>query len=265
MSTKTFPTCEQVINFPVAADSFETQVELILNWAQQRLSRVICVANVHMLMEAHSNPGFAQVLYGADMLTPDGMPLVWTMNLLSKRRHDRVCGMDLLRATCKQAEVRKIKVFFLGTEASTLSKMRARLEKEFPNLAIAGMDPLPFRALTPEEDQQVIQKINDSGANLLFVALGCPKQEIWMQQHRGKINAAMLGLGGVFPIYAGLKKHAPRWVQRSGLEWLYRLLQEPGRLWKRYSSTIPPFIVLSLKQITICRVKGRLYRTFNEN
>jgi N-acetylglucosaminyldiphosphoundecaprenol N-acetyl-beta-D-mannosaminyltransferase len=115
------------------------------------------------------------------------------------------------------------------------------------------MEPLPFRRLNPQEDAAIVEKINHSGAGIVFVSLGCPKQESWMSEHQGKINTVMIGLGGVFPIYAGLHKWAPLWVRRLGLEWLYRLLQEPRRLWKRYYQTIPPFIYLALKQLLTVR------------
>lgn len=254
--------CEPVLGFSIAASSFTDQIDLIMQWGHQRLSRVVCVANVHMLMEARWNPKFANVLRCADLLTPDGMPLVWTLNLLRKSAHDRVAGMYILREVCLRAEQTNLGVYFLGTDADTLAKMRQRLRQEFPSLNIAGMEPLPFRSLTAEEDRQVVNRINESRAGILFVALGCPKQEVWMHQHHQKIQATMVGLGGVFPIYAGIKKHAPQWVQTSGLEWLYRLLQEPGRLWKRYALTIPPFVYLSAKQVVVTRVHRRLNRVF---
>jgi len=265
MSNRSSLVSEQVLGFSIATNPFHEQINLIMQWGQQRLSRVVCVANVHMLMEARWNPAFARVLCGADMLTPDGMPLVWTLNLLRKSTHDRVAGMYILREVCKRASATGMGVYFLGTDAPTLAKIRQRLNQEFPNLVIAGMEPLPFRPLTPEEDQQVVQAINDSQAGVVFIALGCPKQEIWMHQHKHKIQAAMVGIGGVFPIYAGIKKHAPSWVQDSGLEWLYRLIQEPGRLWKRYFSTIPPFIYLSAKQVVTTRVNRRLSQVFDSH
>ncbi|HSM83959.1 MAG TPA: WecB/TagA/CpsF family glycosyltransferase [Nodosilinea sp.] len=260
MSSKTTPVCEQILGFSVAANPFHDQINLIMQWGQQRLSRVVCVANVHMLMEARWDPAFARVLWGADLLTPDGMPLVWTLNMLRKRAHDRVAGMYILREVCERAQASGMGVYFLGTDDITLAGMRQRLNREFPNLVIAGMEPLPFRPLTAEEDRQVVKTINDSQAGIVFVALGCPKQEMWMFQHKHKIRAAMVGIGGVFPIYAGVKKHAPQWVQESGLEWFYRLSQEPGRLWKRYLKTIPPFVYLSARQVVTTRLHRRLNR-----
>lgn len=256
--------CEDILGFSIATQSFVEQVELMMHWAQQRLSRVICVANVHMLMEAYWNPSFASVLHSADLLTPDGMPLVWTLNLIRKSRHDRVAGMDILRETCRQASALGMGVYFIGSDADTLGKMQQQLKQDFPNLVIAGMHPLPFRPLTPEEDRQVVEHINQSQTGFVFVSLGCPKQELWMHQHRHQVQAVMVGLGGVFPIYAGLRKHAPEWVRTSGLEWLYRLVQEPGRLWKRYRTTIPPFVYLSVKQVVTTRVSRRLNRMFGD-
>lgn len=248
------PPSHSVIGSPITALSFDAQIELMLDWASDRLSKVVCVANVHMLMEAKAHSEFASVLSNADLVTPDGMPLVWIMNLTSARCQDRVAGMDILMALCQQASTKEVSVFFLGSEPAILDRIRSRLQQEFPDLQIAGMEPLPFRPLTPEEDEIMIQKINQSGAGIVLVSLGCPKQEFWMNQHKGKVQAVMIGLGGVFPVYAGIHKWAPLWIRRLGLEWLYRLIQEPRRLWRRYFATIPPFIYLATKQILATRL-----------
>lgn len=240
---------QSVIGFPVTAETFDTQINTMLGWARQRLSKVVCVANVHMLIEAKADETFAQVLYQADMLTPDGMPLVWVTSRLRKRQQDRVAGMDILLSLCKKAAGDNISIFFLGSTPDVLWGMEQRLKKEFPTLKIAGMVSPPFRPLTRDEDEALVKEINDSGAGMVFVSLGCPKQERWMDAHKDRVKAVMVGLGGVFPIFAGEKKWAPVWVQKSGLEWLYRLAQEPGRLWKRYAKTIPLFLVLAFKQI----------------
>jgi len=129
---------------------------------------------------------------------------------------------------------------------------------------VAGMQPLPFHSPTAEEDRQVVAQINHSQAGVVFVSLGCPKQEVWMHQHRDRIEAVMVGLGGVFPIYAGILKRAPDWMRAAGLEWLFRLRQEPRRLWKRYATTIPPFVYLSVKQVVTTRVSRRLTRMFGD-
>lgn len=244
----TLPT-QTVIGFPITALSFEAHIDLITRWARKRSAKAVCVANVHMLMEAHTNPEFAEVLHQADLVTPDGMPLVWVMKWLTRQRQDRVAGMDLLLALCQRLSAENVSVFFLGSEQSTLDRMRRRLHCDFPDLIIAGMKPLPFRPQTVEEDEAILQMVNQSGAGVLFVSLGCPKQEYWINQHKGRIHAVMIGVGGAFPVYAGVQKWAPIWVRQSGLEWLFRLIQEPKRLWRRYYRTIPPFIYLALKQV----------------
>lgn len=247
-----FPVAQHTINVigsAVTALAFDAQIETMLSWASAKLSKVVCVANVHMLTEAYWHPEFAAILKSADIVAPDGMPLVWMMKLLGARYQNRVAGMDILLSLCKQAPQRNLSVFFLGSEARILEKIRTKLEQEFPELNIAGMEPLPFRPLTQEEDEAIAQKINASGATLVLVSLGCPKQEYWMNQHKDKIQAVMIGLGGVFPILAGVHKRAPLWVRQAGLEWCYRLIQEPRRLWRRYTQTIPPFIWLAFKQL----------------
>ncbi len=233
----------------VTALPVDDQIAIMLDWASRQESKLVCVANVHMLIEAYEHTEFASILENADLVTPDGMPLVWMMRLMGVRDQERVAGLDILLALCQLAPLQNISIFFLGCENDVLSRIRARLESEFPSLQIAGMEPLPFRPLTQAEDNAVIQKINESGAGFVLVALGCPKQEYWMAQHKGKIQAVMVGLGGAFPMYAGIFKRAPRWMQKLGLEWLYRLSQEPGRLWSRYWHTNKIFIGLAIKQL----------------
>ena len=245
---------QSVVGFPVSTLSFDEQVNTIMTWAKNCQSKVVCVSNVHMLMEGQWHADFARVLAGADLLTPDGMPLVWMASLLKGQSQERVAGMELMRSLCERAQTMNVSIFFLGATDETLVEIRARLAQEFPLLQIAGMVSPPFRPLSIEEDGAIVRQINQSGAGLLFVSLGCPKQEKWMYERRGKIKATMVGLGGAFPVYAGVKQWAPEWIRNNGLEWLYRLLQEPGRLWKRYVSTIPPFIWLAAKQV----VKARL-------
>lgn len=241
-----------VLNSPITSLCLEEQIFLMLKWARTRESRSVCLANVHMIMEAYWNQNFAQVLKSADLVSPDGMPLVWMLRKLGISDQNRVAGMDVFLNLCELAQQSRISVFFLGSQTEILEKIKQRLTREFPALQVAGMEALPFRPLADvmkTEDEEVVDKINKSGAGLLFVCLGCPKQEFWISRHRGKIKAVMIGLGAVFPTYAGIYRHAPRYIRELGLEWLYRLCQEPSRLWNRYSQTIPPFVYLALKQI----------------
>lgn len=246
-----------VISSPVTALVFEQQIEVMVEWAKERLSKVVCVANVHMLMEAHLDHKFKSILENADIVTPDGMPLVWMMRLLGAKAQDRVAGLDIFHSVCHKAAIEGVSIYLVGSTSEVLTEMKARLRKDFPNLKVS-LAPLPFRPLTEAEDIELIQEINDSGAGFVMVALGCPKQEKWMAQHRGKLNAVMIGLGGAFLVYAGLHKRAPKWIRDMGFEWLYRLLQEPKRLWKRYGKTIPPFLVLAVQQLMM---RSRLQRS----
>jgi N-acetylglucosaminyldiphosphoundecaprenol N-acetyl-beta-D-mannosaminyltransferase len=238
-----------IINTPVTALSFDQHITVITSWIKERACKVVCVANVHMLMEARWNVELQTVLEEADLVTPDGMPLVWMMRCLGVRPQDRVAGMDIFLAICQAAVQQDFSVYLLGSTQDILDKMQARLKKDFPGLKLVGLESPPFRPMTESEDKDLVDRINGSGAGVTFISLGCPKQECWMAAHYGKIKSVMIGIGGVFPVYAGVKKHAPKWVRDSGLEWLYRLLQEPRRLFKRYLKTIPPFIWLALIQL----------------
>ncbi|XHX77706.1 MAG: WecB/TagA/CpsF family glycosyltransferase [Stenomitos frigidus ULC029] len=240
---------QSVIGFPVAALPLDAHIALMLQWAKNFSSKVVCIANVHMLVEAYRNPDFARVLQGADLVAPDGMPLVWMLKLMGVKNQDRVAGIDVLLALCEAACSESVSIFFLGSQVTVLQKMRERLMTDFPTLQIAGMESLPFRPMTAAEDTAIVQMLNASGAGIVLVALGCPKQETWMAKHHGSVQAVMVGLGGAFPVYAGIQKRAPQLVRNLGFEWFYRLIQEPKRLWGRYSSTIPIFVWLALKQL----------------
>ena len=250
---RSLPT-QNVTGFPISALSFDDQVDAIMQWAIARSSKVVCVSNVHMLMEGHWQREFARVLVNADLLTPDGMPLAWMTGLMKGQPQDRVAGMELMLALCAQAQETGVSVFFLGSTSEMLETIRQKLAGDFPNLQVVGTVSPPFRELSEAEDEAIAAQINESGAGLVFVSLGCPKQERWMGRHRGQVQAVMVGLGGAFSVYVGEKKWAPVWVRKYGLEWCYRLLQEPRRLWRRYASTIPPFLWLAFKQVVKVRL-----------
>jgi N-acetylglucosaminyldiphosphoundecaprenol N-acetyl-beta-D-mannosaminyltransferase len=249
--SRSVTSAKTLIGLPVTALPFREQMSLVLKWAHRHESRVVCVANVHMLVEARRDAMMSRILCNSDLVTPDGMPLVWMLRLLGSRNQDRVAGVDILVETCTRAAEVGTSVYFLGSDNTTLQKLCHRLGHEIPTLKIAGFDTLPFFRDFSEivEDHARIRAVNDSGAGIVFVSLGCPKQERWMHRHKDKINAVMIGLGGAFPVYAGLQQRAPQWVRRSGLEWMYRLIQEPRRLWKRYATTIPSFMWLAIRQL----------------
>jgi N-acetylglucosaminyldiphosphoundecaprenol N-acetyl-beta-D-mannosaminyltransferase len=181
------------------------------------------------------------------------MPLVWTLRLLGKKDQTRVYGPTLTLSLVAACEEQNLPVGFYGGASDILSGLSENLKQKFPRLKVNYLFSPPFRELTEEEDAQIVKAINDSGARVLFIGLGCPKQEYWMIAHREKIHAVMLGVGAAFDFIAGKKSQAPSWMQRVGLEWLYRLLQEPRRLGRRYLYHNPRFVFLILRQLIFKR------------
>lgn len=224
----------QVISTWVTSASYRQFINEIVHRARAQQSAYVCFANVHMLMEAYYDPEFSCVVNQADLVAPDGRPLSVLMRLQYGLRQDRVCGMDLLPDLLRTAAAQDLSVYFYGSTQETLDAIQRRLEQEHPTLRIAGLESPPFRPLTVEEDRAAVERINASGAHLVFVSLGCPKQERWMADHRGQVHACMLGLGQAFLTYAGTEKRLPRWARDFALEWAYRLYLEPKRLWRRY-------------------------------
>lgn len=250
---------KRLITIDVSTAPYLSFVVNILVTAGQQESSYVCVANVHMLIEAYKDPQFESVVNNADIVTPDGMPLAKGLKLLCGINQDRVAGMDLLPDLLSNAEKDGLKVFFYGGTPEMQKTTEEYVGKTYPRLKTTGFHSPPFRPLTQEEEQEVIQTINDSETNLVFVALGCPKQERWMASMKGRINACMIGIGGALPVMVGLQKRAPQWMQKFSLEWLYRLYQEPGRLWKRYLYTNSLFLILFAKEYFRVKVlkKGR--------
>ena len=243
---------KEVINIPLTCVPFDEQMMLILRWAKMRASRAVCLANVHMLMEAERNASYRKVLHQADLVTPDGKPLVLMLRRLGILHQNQVAGMDVFENLCDLAQQAGISVYFLGSTEDILDKMKHRISQDYPILKVAGMKSIPFMSvdeIRATRDESLIEEINNSGAGIVFVCLGCPKQEVWMSQYQGYIKGVMIGVGAVFAMYAGLTPRAPHLIQEAGMEWLYRLVQEPRRLWHRYSSTIPPFMYLAAKQL----------------
>lgn len=223
--------------------------ETLVEKALRNESDYACLANVHMLVETRKNASFADTVNKASVIMPDGKPLTWAMRLLYGIRQERVPGMQMLPDVLTLAEKQKVPVFFYGGSEEMLKKASEVMPQKFPDLPIAGMYSPPFRPLTPQEETEVIDRINGSGAKLVVVILGCPKQERWMQSMRGRVQAYMVGLGGAMPVLLGMQKRAPEWMQRYGFEWLHRLVQEPRRLFKRYAVTNSVFLWLLVKAL----------------
>lgn len=238
----------KVLTSLISTGTFNDFTENIFRLTEEKQSSYVCFANVHMVIEAYKDKSFNKILNEADIATPDGAPLSKVMWLIDKFRQERVCGMDILPVLLKEAADKGKSVYFYGSTDDVLNAMINKINAELPQLKVAGVYSPPFRTLTTAEDQEIIENINQSKADLVFVALGCPKQEKWMAAHKGKVNACMLGVGQAFLVYAGLEKRLPQWARDLSLEWLYRLYLEPNRLWKRYLTSNSQFVYLCLKQ-----------------
>lgn len=238
-----------VLRQRVDVTSYDDAAGRVSAWARAGESRYVCVSNVHMVMEGYDDADYQRVVNGADMVTPDGVPLVWALRLMGVRHASRVYGPDLTPAVCERAAAEGIPVGFYGGSDAALEGAVARLSERFPGLRVAYRHSPPFRAVTPEEDAATVAAINASGARILFIGLGCPKQERWMAEHRGRVNAVMLGVGAAFDFIAGTKRQAPRFLMKIGMEWAFRFATEPRRLARRYLYHNPRYVAYLLRQL----------------
>jgi N-acetylglucosaminyldiphosphoundecaprenol N-acetyl-beta-D-mannosaminyltransferase len=238
----------RILRTRVDATSYRHATDQVLDWAAAGESRYVCVATVNNLIEGCDDPGYNAIMEAADLVTPDGMPLVWGLRLLGVPGASRVYGPDLTPLVCQEAARRGIPVGFYGGRDDVLDDLAAALAGRFPGLRIVYRWSPPFRALTAEEEARVRDDLRRSGARVLFVGLGTPKQERWMADHKD-LPLVMLGVGAAFDFLSGRKRQAPPALQRLGLEWLYRLVHEPRRLWRRYLYRNPRFVALFAAQL----------------
>ena len=238
-----------VLGVGVSAINMAMAISTVDNWIEKRSRRYICVTDVHGIMQSVRNQAFRRIHNAAGLVTPDGMPLVWLLKLAGHRNADRVYGPDLMLDLFRHAERRGYRHFLYGSSNQTLERLRATLARRFPGASIVGWISPPFRPLSEDEDRAIISSINDSGADIVWIGLGTPKQERWMAEHRDALAAPVLiGVGAAFDFHAGMIRQAPRLLQRSGLEWLFRICMEPRRLWRRYLTNVPSFILRILAQ-----------------
>jgi N-acetylglucosaminyldiphosphoundecaprenol N-acetyl-beta-D-mannosaminyltransferase len=247
-TTSIQPVVRSILGVNISVSSYDQTIANALRWAAERQSRAIFFANVHVVMEAFDDPLFAQCLNEADMVNADGMPLVWALRLLGEGSAQRVYGPDSTLAMLVAAERTGVLVGFYGSSPLVLKSLIRRAQLRHPNLKVVFHESPPFRELTYDEDAAAVDRINRAEVELLFVGLGCPKQEKWIASHVGRIPAVMLGVGAAFDFLGGSKPQAPRWMMRSGLEWLFRLVCEPRRLAVRYLRHNPRFIGLFAMQ-----------------
>ncbi|MBI1794653.1 MAG: WecB/TagA/CpsF family glycosyltransferase [Chloroflexi bacterium] len=240
---------KNILGIHVNPTSYMEATRQISTWAKAGESRYVCAANVHMVMEAYDALDFRDIVNAADLVTPDGMPLVWILRRQGNSNQTRVYGPDLTLEVIAASTAEKIPVGFYGGTPDALDAMICMFKSKYPALQVAYAYSPPFRPLTVDEDADVVNHIKQSGARIIFVGLGCPRQERWMAAHKGQVLAVMLGVGAAFDFHSGSKRQAPKWMQAVGLEWLFRLIQEPQRLWRRYFIYNSRFIVLALRQL----------------
>jgi len=241
----------QVIGSAIDVLGWGEAVQRLGVWSREKKSRVVCICNAHSLVTARQDAAFAEVLRLAEMCTPDGAPVAWMLRRLGHAGQARINGPDLMWRYCAWAAGSGESIYLYGGAAETLALLQQKLNTSFPNLRIAGAMSPPFRPLSEAEDAAAVDAINASGAGTVWVSLGCPKQELWMQAHRGRVQAVMLGVGAAFDYHAGTIRRAPLWAQHVGLEWLHRLASEPQRLWRRYLVTNTLFVLAAVRQLLL--------------
>jgi N-acetylglucosaminyldiphosphoundecaprenol N-acetyl-beta-D-mannosaminyltransferase len=246
-----------ILGVGVSAITLDRAVSTIEQWIERRTQNYVCITSAHGIIESRRDPQLRQIHNEAGMATPDGMPLVFMARRLGFKPVSRVYGPDLMRRLTEVSARKGYRQFYYGGGPGLADQLAATLKARYPTLPVAGTMTPPFRPLTPEEDDAVVARINEAAPDIVWVGLSTPKQEFWMASHIGRLNGSVLvGVGAAFDFLAGTKSQAPVWMQRSGLEWTYRLAHEPRRLWKRYLWIVPLFSMLALAQIIVHRVVG---------
>jgi len=226
----------RVLRSTIHAVEIDDVMEIFEQWISSRArSHYVALCNVHMVMEAYNNMYFHDALASADLVAPDGMPLIWAGRRHGFRLRRRVYGPDLFLAVCQNTATKGYRHFLFGGHPGVPETVAAKLTRSCPGIQIAGICSPPFREPTRAEHSEMIAQVNNSGADVLWVALGCPKQELWMYENRGRLNVPVIvGVGQAFDLYSGRVRQAPRWTRENGLEWAFRLISNPRRLWRRY-------------------------------
>jgi len=241
------PFTSRILGVNIAVTNMQEAVSLIMEQIEELKGQFICLSNVHTTVMSEKDEEYRKIQNSAFLALPDGSPLALVQRLRGYHRAEQVAGPDLMPELWKATENTDISHYFYGSTEETISALKKNIEEKYPGLKIAGMEAPPFRPLTEEEDKEAVERINTSGASIVWVGLGAPKQEKWMYEHRDKIQAVMLGVGAGFDFHAGTVKRAPAWMRSHYLEWLYRLMQDPKRLWKRYVETNGKFLLLSVR------------------
>jgi N-acetylglucosaminyldiphosphoundecaprenol N-acetyl-beta-D-mannosaminyltransferase len=245
-----------ILGVAVSAINMDQALDFVTQRIETLTPSYICVTPAHGVMDCQADPALRRIFNGSGLTTPDGMAIVWLLKLHGHAHASRVYGPDLMSAVCAMSVQHGYQHYFYGGAPGVAELLAARLQARYPGLRVAGIYSPPFRPLTPEEDCQVVARINASEPDIVWVGISTPKQERWMSEHVGRVTApVMVGVGAAFDFLSGRKKQAPRWMQRAGLEWLFRLGSEPRRLWRRYLR-YPQFALLVLAQL----LRVRCYR-----
>lgn len=246
-----WPRKYDIFGVNVSATTYDDLLEAVIHAA--RVRRPVCISHlaVHGLVVGSQDPGMREILNEFEVVAPDGMPVRFALNVLYKTQlPDRVCGPEFMLRVCERAATDGIGVYLYGSHPHVVENLCSNLKRQFPSLQVLGCESPPFRPLTQEEDKAMVERINSSGARIVFLGLGCPLQEKFAYEHKGKIKAVQICVGAAFDFHSGTKKMAPKWMQRNGLEWLFRLLAEPRRLWRRYLVTNTIFLIKFFLQFT---------------
>lgn len=226
-----------ILGVNIAITNMKEIVNYVVDNIKELSGKYICVSNVHTTIMSYDNPEYKKIQNSAAIRLPDGRPLSLVQKRKGFKEAERVTGPDLMQTLFEGAKDNKLRYYFYGSTEETLSLLEEKLKEKYPSIKVVGMYSPPFRNLTEEEDNEIIKKINDAKPDIVWIGLGAPKQEKWMYDHKNKINGLMIGVGAGFDFLAGNIKRAPKWMQKCSLEWLYRLLQDPKRLFARYMKT----------------------------
>jgi N-acetylglucosaminyldiphosphoundecaprenol N-acetyl-beta-D-mannosaminyltransferase len=238
-----------ILGVQVNALAMPSTLQIFANYISNRQSAYVCVVPAHSVMECVQNPSLYPAFNNSNLTTPDGMAIVWLMRLKGHKSVQRVYGPDLLISACEFGISRDWRHYFLGGTDQTLAMLTAKLQTTYPDLKIVGHYAPPFRPLSPEENEQIIASIRNSQADIVWIGLGSPRQEIWMHENFSKTDSSvMIGIGAAFDFLSGSKPQSPRWLQKLGMEWFFRLVSEPKRLWPRYRQ-YPRFVWLVIREL----------------
>ena len=250
--SEALPPRVNVLGVSVSAGTMADAISQVERWIAERRKTYVCITGAHGVIESQRDTTLRTIHNRAGMVTPDGMPIVWMSCALGFKSAERVYGPDLMAALTRLSAEKGYRQFYYGGGPGVADRLASSLCAQNPNLRIAGVCTPPFRKLTPFEDDQVVRAINEARPDILWIGLSTPKQEYWMAEHLGRVEVpVMIGVGAAFDFLAGLKSQAPRWMQRNGLEWLYRLGTEPRRLGPRYASIVPRFMALAAIQLLL--------------